>query len=87
MTAGDEPRITPSDLAEYAYCPRAHWYRHHPPAGGPPRASVRRAEQGESFHAATLRGARRRARHAWAYGAAVAVGLLLLVVGVAWLLF
>lgn len=46
--------VTASDLAEYAYCPRAHWYRTHPPPEGPAPSSVRSRATGEQFHARLL---------------------------------
>lgn len=43
-----------SDLAEYSYCPRAAWYRLHPPPGAPDGASVRALERGQRFHRSHL---------------------------------
>ena len=71
--------VSASELAEYAFCPRAHHYARHP-AQAPiaPEAPERRAE-GERWHERTLaaevdleRGGYRRA--AWLLG--LAVGLL-----------
>jgi len=77
--------VTASDLAEYAYCPRAHYYRHHPPAGGPSRESVDRARYGTRVHERTLLSEQRREAHAAAYVAGLGVGLLVLMGGIAWL--
>ena len=77
--------VSASELAEYAYCPRAHYYARHPPAVGPPRASGRRARAGERFHARTLGAERRHAEHGAAYWAALALGILLVVGALAWI--
>lgn len=80
-----DPGTTPSDLADYAFCPRSYWYRYHPPPGGPSADGVRRVEAGERYHARTLRTARHHAEHGGTYWALVAVGLLVVVGGVLWL--
>jgi hypothetical protein len=84
----DEPDAWASatDLAEYAYCPRAHWYHEHPPDGGPSRGSQRRADAGQRYHARELGGERRRAEHAGAYWGALLVGILLALGALAWIL-
>jgi hypothetical protein len=74
-----------SDLADQAYCPRAHWYHDHPPEGGPTRSARDRAEYGQRFHARTLAGERRRAEHGGAYWAALALGILLALGAVVWI--
>ncbi len=74
-----------SDLAEYAYCPRAHYYHDHPPEAGPERSSQRRAAAGERFHARELSGERRRAEHGGAYWVAFAVGVVLALGALAWI--
>ena len=76
-----------SDLAEYAYCPRAHFYHVHPPAGGPDRSSQRRAEAGRRFHGRELSGERRRAEHGGAYWAVFVVGIVLALGALAWILY
>jgi CRISPR/Cas system-associated exonuclease Cas4 (RecB family) len=53
--ADDEPWTTPSELAEYVFCPRAAYYRSTQPA--PPS---RGAEAGTEFHVARLSAERRR---------------------------
>ena len=77
---------SPTDLADYAYCPRSHWYRHHPPARGPTSSTSGRREAGEQYHARTLSAERRRAERGSAYWIGLLVGILLVVIGVAWLL-
>ena len=85
---GEAPVSTsPSDLADYAYCPRSHYYRHHSPEGGPSKEGLRRSAGGERYHSHTLHATRRRAEHGAAYGWLIAVGVLLAVGGVLWLLF
>lgn len=76
---------SPSDLAEYAYCPRSHWYRHHPPAGGPARLASERRRAGERYHRRTLTAERHRAEGGGAYWLAVLVGFGFAVGGVVWL--
>jgi hypothetical protein len=75
-----------SDLADYAYCPRSHYYHDHPPPEGPTPDGQRRAERGRRYHAASLGAERARAEHGGAYWAALAVGVLLVLGGVAWIL-
>jgi len=73
------PWVSVSDLAEYAFCPRAHWYRGHPTGAAPEPAADRRAEAGTAYHRREL--SRVRARESrgagWAIAAA-AIGILLL---------
>jgi hypothetical protein len=64
--------VSASDLAEQAYCPRAYWYRYHPPS----REAARRAESdprrasGVTYHTRFLEQERRQesggATVAWA---------------------
>jgi hypothetical protein len=73
--------VTVSDLSEEAYCPRARWYRDHPPSAEAARevrdAPGRRA--GIAYHARTLRReVRREGSGAWPWVVG-ALGLLLLV--------
>jgi CRISPR/Cas system-associated exonuclease Cas4 (RecB family) len=68
-----------SDLAEYAYCPRALYYR----TRSPDAPETPDAEGGRRYHERVLRAERRRAEHPAAYWAGVLVGILLVVVGVA----
>ena len=79
------PWVTASDVAEYAFCPRAQWYRRHPPRGGTTPAAEERAEAGTRYHRRVLGAERRRAAYASAYWAALAVGLALTVGGTLWL--
>jgi hypothetical protein len=62
-----------SELAEYSFCPRAHFYHRQ---GEPP--ATRASAAGVRYHATALGSERWRDRHAGAAWAAVAVGLLLL---------
>jgi hypothetical protein len=72
---------SPSELADYAYCPRSCWYRRHPPAGGASVASADRRRAGERYHRVVLGAERRRAERGPAYWAAAVLGLGLIVVG------
>lgn len=74
--------VTASDLAEYSYCPRAHWYRGHPPPGGPARSSVAARAEGERFHARVLATRSRRERWSTVWWGLVAAGLFLLLLAV-----
>ncbi|MCI4373222.1 MAG: hypothetical protein L3K02_06220 [Thermoplasmata archaeon] len=85
MSAGDTPFVTASDLADYAYCPRSYWYRHHPPPGGPSDASERSSARGIHSHARQLGGELRRAERGGWYWAGVALGILAVVGGIVWL--
>lgn len=85
MPSGAPEYVSASDLADYAYCPRSYWYRHHPPPGGPSDASLRSSAAGTRAHARQLRGERRRAEYGGLYWALVALGVLLAVGGVLWL--
>ncbi|MGA8665165.1 MAG: hypothetical protein WB809_08945 [Thermoplasmata archaeon] len=78
---------SPSDLADYAYCPRSHWYRHHPPAGGPSQDGRRRSASGERYHDRTLHGTRVRSEFGVPYAVLIAVGILLALGGIIWLLY
>jgi len=79
----DDGWVSASELADYAYCPRAHWYARHPPPGGPARDAGRRARRGVEFHAHALSGERRRAEYGAVYWAVLVVGLLLIAAGIA----
>lgn len=81
----DEAWVSASDLADYAYCPRAHWYHDHPPRGGPTARALLRAGDGARYHRRVLGAERRRAEHSGAYWATLAVGAVLVVGGLAWL--
>ena len=69
--------MTASDLAEYAYCPRAHWYRTHPPADGPAPSSVAARTRGERFHARTLTTRARREQWSVVWWILAGAGLVL----------
>lgn len=73
---------TPSSLAEYVYCPRAHYYRLH--AEAPP---TREASAGEEFHRRQLSSERWRDEHRRLPWVAVVLGVgLLVVAGLVWIL-
>lgn len=84
-----DPRrgTSPSALADYAFCPRSHWYAQHPPAGGPNADGLRRVEAGARYHARALRGTRVRAELGGAYWVLVAVGVVVAAGGLWWLIF
>lgn len=69
--------MTASDLAEYAYCPRAYWYQYHPPPEGPDLASRAARAHGERFHLRALTVRSRRERWSPLWWMLVAAGLLL----------
>ncbi len=73
----DEGWTTPSELAEYAYCPRALHYRRTLGPSPPSRPAV----AGERYHVRVLGAELRRASHGAAYWAIVAAGALLVVGG------
>ncbi|MFZ0830213.1 MAG: hypothetical protein WCB18_07765 [Thermoplasmata archaeon] len=75
--------MTASDLAEYAYCPRAHWYRKHPPVDGPAPSSVEARSRGERYHARTLTTRSRRERWSTVWWILVGAGLLLCLLALA----
>jgi CRISPR/Cas system-associated exonuclease Cas4 (RecB family) len=74
-----------SDLADYAFCPRAHWYHDHPPPEGPTSAHRARSAAGVRFHTVALTAERRHATYGGAYWVGLLVGVLLLLGGLAWL--
>ncbi|MCI4348907.1 MAG: hypothetical protein L3J93_01630 [Thermoplasmata archaeon] len=83
---GDPGRgwTTASDLAEYAYCPRAHWYRHHARNVPLDRTDAMAIGRGRSYHA--RRAAELSAHARWGYGPVllvVLVGILLVIASVA----
>ncbi|MGC2788957.1 MAG: hypothetical protein WA547_02720 [Thermoplasmata archaeon] len=73
-----------SDLADYEYCPRAHWYHDHPPRGGPTPDARDRATAGTRYHSRVLGAERRREELGGGYWIVLAVGALLAVGGAAW---
>lgn len=83
--ARDDGWTSPSDLAEYAYCPRSHWYRHHPPALGATRSSQERSRSGVRYHRRVLLATERRERHGTAYWVGLLLGLLFVVAGGLWI--
>jgi hypothetical protein len=77
--------VSASDVADYAYCPRAHWYHDHPPRGGATSEARARADAGVRYHRRELSAERRRAEHGGAYWAALALGVALVLGGGAWI--
>ena len=74
---GPSPRwVTASDLAEYVYCPRAHWYRHHPPRGGPTARAIAARAVGADYHSQELEARVRLERWVPLWWVLVATGLL-----------
>lgn len=76
---------SPSDLADYAYCPRSHWYHHHPPLEPPRADALERARAGVRYHDRVLGRERRRAEQGAAYWFGVLAGVGLLLGGIVWL--
>jgi len=79
--AAEDDWVTPSDLAEYTFCPRAHFYRQQTEE---PRS--RSARAGETFHRRRLGAERWREEHPHLPWVAVVLGLGLTVVALALLL-
>jgi CRISPR/Cas system-associated exonuclease Cas4 (RecB family) len=81
----DDDWVTAAELAEFAYCPRAHWYSVHRPDTPAPRSSARRQSAGEAYHAREGRAIVHRRARSGGYWALLlgAVLLLLLVVALA----
>jgi CRISPR/Cas system-associated exonuclease Cas4 (RecB family) len=86
MVGAGTPGTTPSDLADFAFCPRSHWYRHHPPPEPPAPEAVRRAGRGARFHERALTATERRAEHGSGYWVLLLVGGLVVAGGLLWLL-
>jgi len=75
------PWVSVSDLAEYAYCPRAQWYRGHPTDEPPAPSAVRSAQRGEAYHERSLSAVARREERGAGWGiAALLLGLLVVAV-------
>lgn len=81
----DDGWTSPSDLADYAYCPRSHWYRYHPPPGAPNEDSRERAAAGVRYHDRVLTGERHRAERGGTYWGVLLLGVGLAVLGAWWL--
>lgn len=71
--------VSASDLAEYAYCPRALYYRRAEP-NAPETAPE---ADGRRYHTAVLGAERRRADHGGAIWAGVGLGILVAAIGIA----
>jgi CRISPR/Cas system-associated exonuclease Cas4 (RecB family) len=76
----DPSWITATDLAEYAYCPRAlHYRRRFPTDPDPPEAIA-----GRKFHRRVLTAESRRAARRGSYWAGVLLGSALVALGLSW---
>lgn len=84
--ARDDGWTSPSELADYAYCPRSHWYGQHPPNAGSSAAASDRSDAGVRYHRRVLTAERRRAERGGAYWAGVVLGAGLVALGVLWVL-
>jgi hypothetical protein len=85
--AEDDPWVSATDLADYEFCPRSHWYHDHPPSGGPTREARVRSEAGSRYHERVLGAERRRDEHGGADWVALALGVLLTAGGMVWILY
>lgn len=86
MAPAETRWVSASELAEYAYCPRAHFYRGRVPDSALSHSAVRSLDRGRAWHARELSVE----RHATGWGRLLLVlgALLLVTVGaVAWFLF
>jgi hypothetical protein len=77
--------VSATELADYAYCPRSHYYAAHPPPGGPAPAAQRSARAGARYHARELGRERHREEGGAAAWAAIAAGIALTLGGGLWL--
>ena len=75
---------TASDLAEFAFCPRAHYYRHHPTEARVAPGALRSADLGREYHELRALRVAERDAHVGRWAAAVLVAILILAV-VAWI--
>ncbi len=82
--AGRDGWTSPSELADYVYCPRSHWYRSHPPPGGIGPEAAAHSRAGIRYHARTLSAERRRATSGTTYWVGLLVGVALVVGGFLW---
>lgn len=76
------PWVSASELGEYAYCPRAWWYREHPPVTGPTPQGRRATQAGQRFHARELDAIQRRESRGAAYAALLLVAAVLIGLGI-----
>lgn len=77
-----EPWVSASDLAEYAYCPRAHYYSTHPDVTGGTGRPGPRARAGVLYHRRTLSTEKRHDEHARLYVGLLLAGIALVAVTV-----
>lgn len=76
--------VSASEIGDYVYCPRSHWYSTHPPPGGPTADGVRRSAAGARRHARELRAIERRAERGSAYWVVLLLGGLGVAGGILW---
>lgn len=79
--------VTASELADYAYCPRSWWYGQTLGPDGRTPEAARLVAAGEVHHQRVLSAESDRERFGSRYYAVVAAAALLILGGVAWLLF
>jgi len=85
MPARNEEWASASDLSEYAYCPRAWYYRKNPPSTPVSPSARRAAEAGERYHRSTLAAEQRRESFGTGYAVALLAAVVLILGGLAWL--
>ena len=76
--------VSASELAEYAFCPRAHYYQQHPEGRATSAESSVRADAGVRYHTRVARSERSWSESSalpWVVATLVGAGLLL---GVLW---
>ena len=74
-----------TDVSEYAYCPRAWYYRTHSDPSERTEESQRSSAAGQSFHAEMLEREWRREHGLGRYLALLLVGALVVLGGLAWI--
>ena len=86
-TAGSPYRewVSATDLAEYAYCPRAWYYRTHLDPAARTEESRRTALAGDRYHARALDHDWRQEQHLGAYLGLLLLGAGILVGGLLWI--
>lgn len=76
--------VSASELAEFAFCPRAHYYQRHPDGRPVAPEALAREREGLAYHARTTRSDRRWAEASpipWALALLVGIVLIAVVVG------
>lgn len=89
MPPGSRPRevtgnwVSAGDLADWVYCPRAHYFRSHPPPEGEDPQGRALRDAGTGYHDRFLRSELRRERAGANWWIAAAAGVVLLLVAFA----